>query len=115
MEKSYRKFAPNASPDLFLILLNNPKQPQYTRISLKNILKEDCQKAVKNLALFFLLNPVPFKDTTNRKKAETAKKKQNRRNYTRKQSEKEGQEEREQKFNEDVHKPMKSLIRPQSS
>ena len=60
MEKSYRKFAPNASPDLFLILLNNPKQPQYTRISLKNILKEDCQKAVKNLALFFLLNPSPF-------------------------------------------------------
>ena len=47
-------------PDPFLILVNNPKQPLHTRNSLKDILKEDYQKAFKKLSLFFLSNPVPF-------------------------------------------------------
>ena len=49
------------APDLFLILLSNPKQPLHSRNSFKkDILKKDCQKALKKLTLFFLLNPVPF-------------------------------------------------------
>ena len=50
-------------PDPFLILVNNTKQPLHARNSFKNkiyILKEDYQKALKKLTLFFLLNPVPF-------------------------------------------------------
>ena len=47
--------------DPFLILVNNSKQPLHTRNSLKNvILKEDYQKALSKLTLFFLLNPVPL-------------------------------------------------------
>ena len=59
MKKSCRKCASKASPRL--LLLNNPKQPLYGRIFFKNnILKEDYQKALKKLTLFFLLNPVLF-------------------------------------------------------
>ena len=49
------------APDPFLILLNNPKQPLHPRNYFKkDILKKDYQKALKNLTLFFLLNPVPL-------------------------------------------------------
>ena len=41
--------------DLLLILLNSPKQPLHA-----NILKEDYQKALKKLTLFFRFNPIPF-------------------------------------------------------
>ena len=59
MKKSCRKCASKASPRL--LLLNNPKQPLYGRNFFKNnILKEDYQKALKKLTLFFLLNPVLF-------------------------------------------------------
>ena len=46
----------------FLILVNNPKQPLHARNSFKKegILKEDYQKALKKLILFFLSNPAPF-------------------------------------------------------
>ena len=36
MEKSYRKYAPKASPRLLFILVNNPKQPFHARNSFKN-------------------------------------------------------------------------------
>ena len=53
----YQKLA----PDPFLILLNDPKQPLHARnYFLKDILKEDYQKAWKKLTLFFLSNLVPF-------------------------------------------------------
>ena len=49
-------------PDSFLILVNNWKQPLHARNPFKKgILKEDHQKALKKLTLFFLLNPVPSK------------------------------------------------------
>ena len=49
-------------PDPFSILLNSPKQPLHARNFFKNkiICKEDYQKALKKLTLFFLSNPVPF-------------------------------------------------------
>ena len=47
-------------PDLFIILLNNPKQPLHARNDFKGILKEDYQKALKKVISFFLSNPVPF-------------------------------------------------------
>ena len=48
-------------PDLFIILVNNPKQPLHARKSFKsNILKEEYQKALKKVTLFSLSNPVPF-------------------------------------------------------
>ena len=49
-------------PDIFLILVNNQKQPLHTRNSFKNkdIFKKSYQKALKRLTLFFLSNPVPF-------------------------------------------------------
>ena len=34
-EKSWRKRAPKAHPDPFLVLLNNPKQPLHARNPLK--------------------------------------------------------------------------------
>ena len=53
----YQKLA----PDPFLILLNDPKQPLHARnYFLKDILKEDYQKAWKKLTLFFLLNLFSF-------------------------------------------------------
>ena len=57
-------------PDPFLILVNNPKQPLHTRNSLKDILKEDYQKAFKKLSLFFLSNPVPFNGQSYQKQKE---------------------------------------------
>ena len=52
----------NLVPGSFLIFVNNPKQPLHERnyFLKKDILKEDYQKALKRLILFFLLNPVPF-------------------------------------------------------
>ena len=52
------------TPDLFLILLNNPKQTLHAGNSfqIKEILKDDCQKALKKPTLFFLSNPVPFNE-----------------------------------------------------
>ena len=49
-------------PDLFLILVNKPKQPLHARNSFKNNIfwKKDYQEALKKLTLFFLLNPVAF-------------------------------------------------------
>ena len=46
-------------PDLFLFLVNSPKQPLHGRNSFKN--KVICKRIIKKpLTLFFLLNPVPF-------------------------------------------------------
>ena len=50
-------------PDPFLILVNNSKHQLHERNSFKSkILKEDYQKALKKLTLFFLSNPVHFYD-----------------------------------------------------
>ena len=46
--------------DPYLILVNNSKQPLHARNSSKNYLKEDYQKVLKNVSLFFFLNPVSF-------------------------------------------------------
>ena len=51
----------NLVPDLFLLLVNNLKQPLYARNYFENkILKVDYQKALKKSILFFLPNPAPF-------------------------------------------------------
>ena len=48
-------------PDPILILVNNPKRPCMQEILLKvRYLKEDYQRALKKLILFFLSNPVLF-------------------------------------------------------
>ena len=48
-------------PDLFLILVNKPKQPLLAINSFKNkIFERGLSKALKKLILFFLSNPVPF-------------------------------------------------------
>ena len=47
-------------PDLFIILVNNPKQPLHARNYFKDILKEDHQETLTEVTLFFLSNPVPF-------------------------------------------------------
>ena len=61
MEKSCRKCAPKTNPRSLLILVSNQKQSLHERNSFKDkILKEDYQKALKRLTLFFLSNPVPF-------------------------------------------------------
>ena len=36
MKKSWKKYAQKLFPDLFLVLVNNPKQPWHARNSLKN-------------------------------------------------------------------------------
>ena len=56
-------------PDPFLILVNNPKQPLHARNSFKkeDILKEDYQKVLKKLTIYFLLNPVPFNGQSHQK------------------------------------------------
>ena len=48
--------------DPFLILVNSPKQSLSCKkfIWKQDILREDYQKALKKLTLFFLWNPVPF-------------------------------------------------------
>ena len=65
MEKSCRKYAPKASLRPLFILVNNQKQPLHARTSFKNKIflksqKAKNQKPLKELTLFFLLNPVPF-------------------------------------------------------
>ena len=45
-------------PDLFIILVNNPKQPYFKRRLSKNL---------KKLTSFFLSNPVPFYRQNNKK------------------------------------------------
>ena len=49
-------------PDIFIILVNNQKQPLHAVKSFKkqDILKQDHQKDLNEVTLFFLLNPVPF-------------------------------------------------------
>ena len=49
-------------PDLFIILVNNPKQPLQARLFLKvRYFERVYQKAlIKRATLFFLSNPVPF-------------------------------------------------------
>ena len=48
-------------PDLFIILVNNPKQPLHVRNYLKvRYLSEDYQKALKKATSFFLSKAVPF-------------------------------------------------------
>ena len=62
MEKSCRKYAPNASPRPLFYFGKQPK----TAIACKkfflkwDILKGDHQKPFKKLTLFFLSNPIPF-------------------------------------------------------
>ena len=52
----------------FLILVNNRKQSLHTINSFKiRYLKEDYQKALKRLILFFLSNSVPFNGQTYQK------------------------------------------------
>ena len=49
--------------DLFIILVNNPKQPLHARNSFKSKIfwKRIIEKPyLKRITLFFLLNPVPF-------------------------------------------------------
>ena len=64
MEKSCRKCAPQARPKP---VFNFGKYPK-TAIACdkfflkKDILKEDNQKALKKLTLFFISNPVPFNE-----------------------------------------------------
>ena len=57
------------APDPCLILLNNPKQPLHGTNSFKksNILKENYQKALKKLTLFFLSNPISFNGQSHQK------------------------------------------------
>ena len=48
-------------PDLFITLVNNPKQPLHARKSFKSkIYLEDYQKALKKVTLLSLSNPVLF-------------------------------------------------------
>ena len=49
-------------PDPVLILVNSPKQPLHARnfFLKKDILKEDYQKTLKKLTIFFMSHPVPF-------------------------------------------------------
>ena len=61
MEKSYRKCIPKASPDPFLILVNNPKQPLHARNSFKiRRFERGLSKSLKKVNFIFSLNPVPF-------------------------------------------------------
>ena len=48
-------------PDLFIILVNNLKQPLHAQNYFKSkIFWEDSQKTLKKVTSFYLLNPVPF-------------------------------------------------------
>ena len=53
--------------DLYIILVNNPKQPSHARDSFKS---KNYQKALKNVTLFFLSNPVPFNGQNCKKRKE---------------------------------------------
>ena len=55
-------------PDPFLILVNSPKQLLHAKNYFKNkIMKEDYQKALKKLTIFFLSNPVSFNGQSSQK------------------------------------------------
>ena len=57
--------------DPFLMLVNYPKQPLHARIYFKkDSLKEDYQKVLKRLTLFFFSNPVPFNGQSYQKQKE---------------------------------------------
>ena len=58
MENWCRKYAPKASLRLFLILVNNPKQSLH--YCFQDISKEDYQKVLRNLTLFFSFGSSPF-------------------------------------------------------
>ena len=64
MEKSCRKCAPKTSPRLIFYFDKQPKTaiPHKKFFWKVDILKEDYQKPLENLTLFFLLNPVPFNE-----------------------------------------------------
>ena len=48
-------------PDLFIILVNNPKQPLHARNYFKvKYFEGGLSKSLKKVILFFLSNPVPF-------------------------------------------------------
>ena len=48
-------------PDLFIILVNNPKQPLHVRNYFKSkIFERGLSKSLKKDTSFFLSNPVPF-------------------------------------------------------
>ena len=60
-------------PDLFIILVNNLKQPLQTRIYFKSKnSKEDYQKALKKVTFFLLSSPVPFNRQNYQKQKEPA-------------------------------------------
>ena len=62
MEKSCGKLARKASPNPFLILVNNPKQLLHAINYFKNKMfwKRVIKRPLKKLTLYFLLNPVHF-------------------------------------------------------
>ena len=49
-------------PDLFIILVNNPKQPVHARTYFKGKIfrKRIIKKSLKKVTFFLLLSPVPF-------------------------------------------------------
>ena len=56
------------TPDHFLILLNNPKQPLDARNSFKNkAFGRELSKNLKKVNLFFLSNSVPFNEESYQK------------------------------------------------
>ena len=60
MEKYAENVHQRLVPDLFILLVKNPKQPLHARNSFKRYFEKGFQKALKKLTLFFLTNPVPF-------------------------------------------------------
>ena len=70
MEKACRKYAPKASPRRLFYFGKQPETAiAWKKFFLKlNILKEDHQKPLKKLTLFFLSNPVPFNGQSYQKK-----------------------------------------------
>ena len=72
IEKSCRKYAAKARGLLFIILVNNPKQPLRARnYSKVRYFKRRLSKSLKKVSSFFLLNPVPFNGQNNQKQKET--------------------------------------------
>ena len=47
-------------PDLFIILVNNPKEPLHARNSFQRYFQRGLSKSLKKVTLFFLSNPAPF-------------------------------------------------------
>ena len=69
MEKYAGNVHQKLVPNPFFILVNNPKQPLHARNSFRNKLfwKKDDQNTLKKLTLYFLSNPVPFKEQSYQK------------------------------------------------